>query len=221
MIFSKSATAPVPVLLIRNSSLLPQFQRCSAALYCPGTSPSDTLQSITSPEVVLVIRRSPLLPLYQSYWYHTFFTYAPVPVLLIPYSISPTDTTQPTSVPVQVLLICYRLQMHKYQTYWYDTIHYYPNTSSNDAIQSTTAPVPVYCYDTVHFYHSTNPSYTLQYTFAPVPFLLIRHSTLLPYYQSYLVAIVNCCTSTSPIDMSQSNSSPIPVPVIPNSPRLS
>ena len=87
---------PIPVLLIPYWY---QSYWYSAVHYCPNSSPIDTLQSTTDPVQFLLIRHNTLLPQYQSYLKATVHfcpstnintsksTSAPVPVILIPYSL--------------------------------------------------------------------------------------------------------------------------------------
>ena len=116
--------APLPVLMIRRYSLLTQFQSdkkpsihyCPSTtnwydivLYCPSTSPTDTLQPISAPVPVLLIYYSPLLPQYQSYWY---------PTIHCCQSTSPVDTIQSTTAPVRAVLLPYSQILPQYQSYW-------------------------------------------------------------------------------------------------------
>ena len=201
----QSTIAPVPVLLIRHSTLLTQYQSyCYDTLHdCSNTYSTNTIQ-YTSPPVPVLLN-SPLLPQYQSYCYDTAH--------FCPITIS-VDTRQYTTPPFPIplspqLYFCpittptkrHSPLLSQYKSYWYDTVHNSPGTSPTDrtgeycpitrsiyTIHSTAVPVPVLLirHSTLLSQYQSYPTYTTQSTTVPVPVLQIRYTTLLPQYQSYL-----------------------------------
>ena len=111
----QSTSTQDPVLLIRHSRLLPQYQFYwySTVHLCPSTRP------------VLLLSYSPLLPQHQSYWYTTVH-YCP--------STSSIDTTYSTTTQLRVLITPYSPLLSNYQSYWYDAVHYCPSTSPSNML---------------------------------------------------------------------------------------
>ena len=180
-----STTAPVPLLLIWHSPLLPQYQSyCWYPTFhlCPSASPIDTLQSTTATVPILLIPYNPLLPQWQVLFL-TQSTTAPVRALLIPNSQllpNPTVNYCPSIRDDKV-------NYYQYQSSWYDA----------------------------HYCSSTSPSDTLKSSLVPLPVLLLSYSPLLSQYQFYWYSAVHLCPGTCRIDTSSSEIAPIPVLLIP------
>ena len=94
---------PLQVLLIRYSTLLPQYQSYwqDRVHFCHNSNPTGMIPSTNAPVPILLIRFSK-------------YTSVPVPVLLT----SPNDTIQSYTAPVPVLLIPYCTLLSHYQPYW-------------------------------------------------------------------------------------------------------
>ena len=78
------------------------------------------------------------------------------------------------------LLILHSPWLSQYRSYWYDTFHQYPSTSQTDTTQSTIIPVLVL----LIWYNLPLP---------PDQVILIRLSSLLSHFQSYLYDKVQFC----------------------------
>ena len=184
-----SISAPVPVLSIRNTLLLPQYKSNSISptdttqlttvlvsvlliWYSPSTYHTDMIHSTTTPVPVLLVRE------YKLFWYDTIY-YCPC--------ASPTFTIQyiRTSVPVllmhttvtlPVLLLLYSPLLSQYQSYWYDTVHQCPSTSPNERSSQCLS----------RYYHCAVPVLLIrQPTSVPVQVLLIWNNPQLPQYKTY------------------------------------
>ena len=169
---------------------------------------------------VLLIWYSHLLSQYQNYWYdnpplphHQSYWYPPV-YFYLSVVFSPRDTTQYTTAPVPFLHTCIRYStfLLQHQFYWYDTVHDSPFTKKvRESLLILHSPwlsqYLSYWYDTFHQYPCTSQTDTTQPTIIPVLILLIwynlplspdqviliRLSSLLPHFQSYLYDKVQFC----------------------------